>query len=115
MVALRCIGPQSEGWTAPADNHDTLGQFDPAIHGTDGPIFVSLNGFPWSDFEGRVIQTTKELPEFPFNLDMNSGEPLGVCAFVAPSDCRSITDAREQRGCSRLSVVGSAALPPRDI
>jgi choline dehydrogenase-like flavoprotein len=26
-----------------------------------------------------VIQTTKELPgDFPFNLDMNSGEPLGV-------------------------------------
>ncbi|KAF8148135.1 aryl-alcohol oxidase [Mycena galopus ATCC 62051] len=68
-----------EKWTAPADNHHTLGEFDPAIHGKDGPISVSLNGFPWPAFEKTVMQTTKELPdEFPFNLDMNSGKPLGV-------------------------------------
>ncbi|KAJ7348137.1 aryl-alcohol-oxidase from pleurotus Eryingii, partial [Mycena albidolilacea] len=68
-----------ESWTAPPDKHDTLGEFNPAIHGREGPISVSLNGFPWPVFEGTVIQTTKELPdEFPFNLDMNSGQPLGV-------------------------------------
>ncbi|KAJ6590378.1 aryl-alcohol-oxidase from pleurotus Eryingii [Mycena sp. CBHHK59/15] len=75
-----------EGWSwdqsfhiPQADRHNTQGQFNPAIHGTDGPISVSLNGFPWSVFEHHVIQTTKELPdEFPFNLDMNSGQPLGV-------------------------------------
>jgi hypothetical protein len=56
-----------------------VGELNPAIHGTTGPISVSLNGFAWPDFEGRVIQTTKELPEeFPFNLDMNSGQPIGV-------------------------------------
>jgi hypothetical protein len=39
---------------------------------------VSLNGYAWP-FGPRVIAATKELPdEFPFNLDMNSGKPLGV-------------------------------------
>ncbi|KAJ7136692.1 hypothetical protein C8R44DRAFT_828533 [Mycena epipterygia] len=70
---------KTENWTAPVDMHDTAGQYNPAIHGTDGPISVSLNGFPWPVFEQTVLQTTKELPdEFPFNLDMNSGKPLGV-------------------------------------
>ncbi|KAJ7474216.1 aryl-alcohol oxidase precursor [Mycena latifolia] len=70
---------KSEKWTPPADHHDTHGQFDAALHGTDGPISVSLSGFSWSELEHRVIQTTKELPDdFPFNLDMNSGQPLGI-------------------------------------
>ncbi|KAJ7679674.1 aryl-alcohol oxidase precursor [Mycena rosella] len=70
---------KSEKWTPPEDQHDTQGQFDPSVHGRDGPISVSLTGFPWSELEGRVIQTTKELPDdFPFNLDMNSGQPLGI-------------------------------------
>ncbi|KAJ7859960.1 glucose dehydrogenase short protein [Mycena olivaceomarginata] len=70
---------KSEKWTPPADHHDTRGQFNPKVHGTKGPISVSLNGFPWSTFEEKVVQTTKELPhEFPFNVDMNSGQPLGV-------------------------------------
>ncbi|KAJ7764949.1 pyranose dehydrogenase [Mycena metata] len=55
------------------------GQFNPAIHGTKGPISVSLLGYPWPEFAQHVIQTTKELPDdFPFNLDMNSGKPLGI-------------------------------------
>ncbi|KAJ7020416.1 pyranose dehydrogenase [Mycena alexandri] len=70
---------KNEQWTAPADNHNTQGQFNPAVHGTSGPIEVSLSGFSWTEFERRVIQTTNEFPnEFPFNLDMNSGQPLGI-------------------------------------
>ncbi|KAF7343125.1 GMC oxidoreductase [Mycena venus] len=70
---------KNEKWTPPADQHDTHGQFNPAIHGKDGPISVSLTGYPWPEFQHRVIQTTKELPDdFPFNLDMNSGHPLGI-------------------------------------
>ncbi|KAJ7734085.1 pyranose dehydrogenase [Mycena metata] len=73
---------KNEKWTAPADNHNTQGQYNPAVHGTDGPISVSVSGFSWSEFEQRVIQTTKELPDdFPFNLDMNSGKPLGIGWF----------------------------------
>ncbi|KAF7342831.1 Aryl-alcohol oxidase [Mycena sanguinolenta] len=70
---------KNEQWTAPADNHDTHGQFNPKVHGTAGPIEVSISGYPWTEFQQRVMQTTKELPDdFPFNLDMNSGKPLGV-------------------------------------
>ncbi|KAJ7654786.1 pyranose dehydrogenase [Mycena rosella] len=69
---------KNERWTAPADQHDTHGQFDPAVHSTHGVTSVSLAGYPWPAGE-RVIQTTKEFPdEFPFNLDTNSGAPLGV-------------------------------------
>ncbi|KAJ6509666.1 aryl-alcohol oxidase-like protein [Mycena vulgaris] len=70
---------KSEKWTTPTDQHNTQGQFNPAVHGKNGPISVSLNGFSWSEFEHRVIQTTKEMSDdFPFNLDMNSGQSLGV-------------------------------------
>ncbi|KAJ7753944.1 aryl-alcohol oxidase [Mycena maculata] len=70
---------KNEKWTPPADNHDTRGEFDPAVHGTDGINSVSLSGSRWPIFENQVIQTTRQFPEeFPFNLDYNSGEPLGV-------------------------------------
>ncbi|KAJ7362668.1 hypothetical protein DFH08DRAFT_910802 [Mycena albidolilacea] len=69
-------------WTPPADNHDTCGEFNPAVHSTHGINSVSLSGSQWPIFENQVIQTTRESPqEFPFNLDYNSGEPLGVGWF----------------------------------
>ncbi|KAJ7026999.1 alcohol oxidase [Mycena alexandri] len=69
---------KNERWTEPADHHDTRGQYNPAVHSTSGVTSVSLAGHRWP-VAGRVIQTTKELPdEFPFNLDYNSGSPLGV-------------------------------------
>ncbi|KAJ7190450.1 pyranose dehydrogenase [Mycena pura] len=70
---------KNEKWTPPADNHDTRGEFNPAVHSTHGINSVSLSGSRWPIFENQVIQTTRELSEeFPFNLDYNSGEPLGV-------------------------------------
>ncbi|KAJ7881442.1 aryl-alcohol oxidase [Mycena leptocephala] len=45
------------------------------VTGDDG--CVSLAGFP-SPVDSRVIETTTELEEFPFNLDMNSGYQLGI-------------------------------------
>ncbi|KIJ50047.1 GMC oxidoreductase [Sphaerobolus stellatus SS14] len=69
---------RNELWTPPVDHHNTAGQFNPAIHSTTGINGVSLNGFP-SPADSRVIQTTQQLPnDFPFNLDMNSGKPLGL-------------------------------------
>ncbi|KAG6890055.1 hypothetical protein C0995_012513 [Termitomyces sp. Mi166 len=69
---------KNERWTPPADHHNTTGQFDPDVHGFDGINAVSLSGVPHS-IDSRVIQTTSELPEeFPFNQDMNSGNPLGI-------------------------------------
>ncbi|KAJ7768526.1 aryl-alcohol oxidase-like protein [Mycena metata] len=69
---------KNERWTEPADGHDTRGQFDPRVHGTHGLTSVSLTGFSYPA-SARVIATTAELPDiFPFNLDSNSGFPLGV-------------------------------------
>ncbi|KAJ7653287.1 OPT oligopeptide transporter protein-domain-containing protein [Mycena polygramma] len=69
---------KNERWTEPADHHDTRGEFDPLVHSTTGKTAVSLAGYRWP-VSSRVLQTTRELPDdFPFNLDMNSGSPLGV-------------------------------------
>ncbi|KAJ6481563.1 aryl-alcohol oxidase-like protein [Mycena vitilis] len=69
---------KNEKWTPPVDFHDTTLEFDPSVHSTHGMTSISLNGYAWP-LGPRVIQATKELPdEFPFNLDMNSGKPLGI-------------------------------------
>ncbi|CAK5271577.1 unnamed protein product [Mycena citricolor] len=68
---------KSERWTAPSDGHNTTGQFDPSVHGSSGINSVALSGFP-SDIDSRVIAATKEVTGMPFNLDMNSGNPLGI-------------------------------------
>ncbi|KAL0946164.1 hypothetical protein HGRIS_012427 [Hohenbuehelia grisea] len=69
---------KNERWTAPRDDHDTTGQFDPQVHGFNGILSVSLAGFPHTT-DSRVMQVTQELSgEFPFNLDMNSGHPIGL-------------------------------------
>jgi choline dehydrogenase-like flavoprotein len=47
------------------------------VHGFNGINSVSLYGFP-EPIDGRVIETTKQLAEFPFNVDYNSGYHLGI-------------------------------------
>ncbi|KAJ7116949.1 hypothetical protein C8R44DRAFT_791684 [Mycena epipterygia] len=68
---------KQERFTPPSDGHNTTGQFNPAVHSFTGINTVSLNGFP-SPIDNRIIATTTQLAEFPFNLDMNSGFPLGI-------------------------------------
>ncbi|KAG6807805.1 hypothetical protein H0H92_006363, partial [Tricholoma furcatifolium] len=69
---------KNERWTAPVDNHNTTGQFDPSVHGFNGITAVSLPGYPQS-VDPLFIQTTREFPdEFPFNVDFNSGDPIGL-------------------------------------
>ncbi|KAJ7915654.1 aryl-alcohol oxidase [Mycena leptocephala] len=72
---------KNEKWTPPADNHDTNGQYNPLVHSLTGINSVSLPGFS-HPFDTRIIATTQEKPKsFPFNLDMNSGRPLGLGKF----------------------------------
>jgi choline dehydrogenase-like flavoprotein len=68
---------QNEQFTQPVDHHNTTGQFNPAVHGFNGINSVTLAGFP-RPIDSMVIETTKELAEFPFNLDMNSGDQIGI-------------------------------------
>ncbi|KAJ7318157.1 aryl-alcohol oxidase [Mycena albidolilacea] len=70
---------KNEKWTPPVDHHDTRGQYNPAFHSTNGINSVSLTASNWPIFSRHVIEASKELPdEWPFNLDMNSGKPLGL-------------------------------------
>ncbi|KAI0684746.1 aryl-alcohol oxidase-like protein [Cerioporus squamosus] len=68
---------KSERLSPPADDHDTRGQVDPTVHGTTGLLLTSLPGNA-SVLDSRVLAVTREVSEFPFNVDMNSGNPLGV-------------------------------------
>ncbi|KAJ7839351.1 alcohol oxidase [Mycena olivaceomarginata] len=77
---------KNEKWVPPADLHDTR-VYIPHFRSysiptecscTHGMNPVSLSGFAWPA-GNLVTEATKELhDEFPFNLDTNSGNPLGV-------------------------------------
>ncbi|KAF9075441.1 aryl-alcohol oxidase [Rhodocollybia butyracea] len=84
---------RNERWTTPADHHNTTGQYDPAIHSLTGINAVSLAGFPQSINE-NIIQASTELGGiFDFNLDMNSGTPLGLGWLQATIDGGSRSSA----------------------
>ncbi|RDB25991.1 Pyranose dehydrogenase 1 [Hypsizygus marmoreus] len=90
---------KNENWTQPADGHNTTGQFNPLFHNSTGITSVSLNGFP-ECIDGRVIKTTQHLPDmFPFNLDMNSGNTVGLGWTQA-------TINKGQRSSSATSYLG---------
>jgi hypothetical protein len=71
---------QNEDFVAPADHHNTSGQFDPSVHSNEGVNSVSLFGFA-QPIDSRVIQTTQQVAEFPYRLDYNSGEHIGIGMF----------------------------------
>ncbi|KAJ3535537.1 hypothetical protein NMY22_g6440 [Coprinellus aureogranulatus] len=67
-----------EKWSPPADNHDTTGQYDPAYHSTQGPVGISLYGFPEAA-DPKILQASDELGgHFTFELDGNDGVPMGL-------------------------------------
>lgn len=69
---------QHEKYTPPADGHNTLGQFNPLVHGYNGLTMTSLTATP-QPFDSRVLAASAELGgDFKFNLDINSGFPLGL-------------------------------------
>ncbi|EAU87895.1 aryl-alcohol oxidase [Coprinopsis cinerea okayama7 len=67
-----------EKWVPPAGGRDVSGQYDPNAHGYDGNTQVSL---PWSGpnaFDAKAIAAAESSSEHSFNLDGNSGSPLGL-------------------------------------
>ncbi|KAJ8497097.1 hypothetical protein ONZ45_g12201 [Pleurotus djamor] len=66
-----------ERFSASPDGHDPAGQYDPSVHGVHGttPVSFSTPSYPIHDM---ILETTRDSVEFPFNLDPNSGKPLGV-------------------------------------
>ncbi|KAJ7629675.1 aryl-alcohol oxidase [Mycena polygramma] len=78
---------RNERLTPPADHHKAAGQYNPLVHSSTGITSVSLPGFSHGQFDSRIIATTQEIPgAFPFNLDMNSGRPLGLGWLQATID-----------------------------
>ncbi|KAJ7105431.1 alcohol oxidase [Mycena crocata] len=67
---------KNERFSPPVDPNTTE-RFNPAVHGFNGINTVSLPGFSHGS-DTRVIKAASESAEFPFNLDMNSGAPLGI-------------------------------------
>ncbi|KAH9039645.1 aryl-alcohol-oxidase from pleurotus Eryingii [Lactarius pseudohatsudake] len=65
-----------EALVAPQDGHDTAGEIDPSIHGSNGPVKISVQDT--TPLDSRIFNTTMQLAEFPSNEDMNSGNPLGI-------------------------------------
>ncbi|KAI0794391.1 hypothetical protein C8Q74DRAFT_1365854 [Fomes fomentarius] len=68
---------KSEKFNFPADGHNISRQFLPEVHGFDGVIGVNVPGAARSIYR-HIIAVTQELEEFPFQIDMNSGEHLGL-------------------------------------
>lgn len=69
---------KSERLTPPADKHNTKGQIDPSVHGTNGLLATSLSGFP-VPIDKKVVTASQQLGgDFKFNLDINSGNTLGI-------------------------------------
>lgn len=69
---------QVENFTAPVDHHNTTVQFNASVHGYSGPLLPTLPNAPTS-IDPLVIATTEVDPvNFPFNLDMNSGNTIGL-------------------------------------
>lgn len=70
---------KSERFEEPTDNHDTSNQFDPSVHGFNGRVGVTLPGLLHPPVDTATLRAAKELGgDFRFNLDMNSGSPLGI-------------------------------------
>ncbi|KAF8888805.1 alcohol oxidase [Infundibulicybe gibba] len=94
---------KNEKFTPPVDGHNTTGQFNPEIHGFNGINSVTLSGSP-SAIDGRVINASKELGgDFKFNLDYNSGSPLGLGWF-------QMTAGGGKRSSSSTSYLGPSFL-----
>ncbi|KAF9562060.1 alcohol oxidase [Agrocybe pediades] len=62
-----------EKFVPPIDGHNTAGQFIPSLHGFNGEVSVSLPGNNQT-IDPRVLATTKQLAEFPFNQDTSGGD-----------------------------------------
>ncbi|KAJ8516162.1 hypothetical protein ONZ45_g6504 [Pleurotus djamor] len=75
--ALDPFMKKNERMVAPADNHNTTGQFLPSAHGFDGELMTSLPGFP-TPIDDMILEATTQVPGFPYNVDMNRGDETGI-------------------------------------
>jgi choline dehydrogenase-like flavoprotein len=81
---------KTEKFVAPADGHDTSSQYEAGEPSTSGILPVSLPGYS-TPLDQRFLDTTKQFSsEFPFNQDINSGNPLGMGENYSSGNERSL-------------------------
>ncbi|KAJ8509457.1 hypothetical protein ONZ45_g8377 [Pleurotus djamor] len=68
---------KNERMVPPADDHNTTGQFLPSAHGFNGTLMTSLPGYP-TPIDDMIMEATTQVPGFPFNIDMNRGDEIGI-------------------------------------
>ncbi|THH14917.1 hypothetical protein EW146_g5483 [Bondarzewia mesenterica] len=69
---------KAENFTDPVDHHNITGEFNGSAHGYRGPLLTTLPGFP-SSIDPRILASTETDPiVFPFNLDNNAGDTIGI-------------------------------------
>ncbi|KAI0313068.1 alcohol oxidase [Amylostereum chailletii] len=69
---------KAETFTPPVDHRNITGEFNASVHGTNGPLLTTLSASP-GDFDAPNLETTQVDPgQFPFNLDSNSGDTIGL-------------------------------------
>ncbi|KAJ2932946.1 hypothetical protein H1R20_g4155, partial [Candolleomyces eurysporus] len=79
LFSLVKRGVKHEKWIPPSGGRNITGQFNPRVHGFHGNTFVSLPPSDPSPVDLRVMHNAQlQSKRFPFNLDPNSGYPLGV-------------------------------------
>ncbi|KAI0687613.1 alcohol oxidase [Cytidiella melzeri] len=66
-----------EHFVPPIDGRNISDEVELSVHGTNGPLKSSVPGERVST-DSRVLNTTTELSEFPFNRDQNSGSTIGI-------------------------------------
>ncbi|KAF8056598.1 aryl-alcohol oxidase precursor [Lyophyllum atratum] len=80
---------KNERLTPPADRHNTKGQLDPSVHSTNGLLATSQTGSS-VPIDKKVITASQQLGgDFKFNLDVNSGDPLGIAWLQTIVDGRT--------------------------
>ncbi|KAJ7579827.1 alcohol oxidase [Mycena floridula] len=76
--ALQPYVRKNEHFTLPENGRNVSGEFDPRFHSFDGINSVTLPGI-LHEMDPRVFAAAAELAdEFPFNLDTNSGNQIGI-------------------------------------
>ncbi|KAJ3536614.1 hypothetical protein NMY22_g5955 [Coprinellus aureogranulatus] len=68
-----------ERFSGAVGGRDIKGQYNPLVHGYSGYSKVALPWSPPTEFDNLCMATAKDpKSEFDFNLDLNSGKPLGL-------------------------------------
>lgn len=62
----------------PADGHNITGEYDPTLHGTTGPLAVTIGGYSDVPLDNLILGRLEDQLPFKFIEDYQDGEPLGV-------------------------------------